>query len=161
MYEAVFREPPFNGDEKEFAGQRDYYPRMTERPGYRLATAAVDGRYVGFGYGYLLPADTRRWERLDEPVDPEMARETGRRTFALIDFGVLPGWQGRGIGRAIHDELLGSSGAERATLSVQPKALQTHEIYRRWGWRRVAHITMDPPVPFPEFDILLLDAIPR
>jgi ribosomal protein S18 acetylase RimI-like enzyme len=161
LYEVVFRESPFNGGEREFANQRAYYLGLTSRPGFRLTTArAGDGDYVGFGYGHLLPAGTSWWDGLDEPLPAEMTRETGQRTFAVIDYGVVPAWQGKGIGRAIHDELLGGSGAERATLTVRPTATATLAIYRHWGWRRVAHLTVDPPVPSPEFDMLLLEAVP-
>ena len=160
LYQAVFSLPPFNGDEAEFAGQRSYFPAMTERPGFRLTTARAGEEHAGFGYGFLLPADTRWWAGLDDPVSEEFAREDGRRTFALIDYGVLPAWRGRGIGRAVHDELLAGSGALRATLSVQPKAVRTQEIYRRWGWRAVSSKTMDPPVPAPVFDILVLEQMP-
>lgn len=160
LYQAVFSLPPFSGDDAEFANQRSYFPAMTERPGFRLATARSGDEYVGFGYGFLLPADTRWWAGLDDPAGEEFAREDGRRTFALIDYGVLPAWRGRGVGRAVHDELLAGSGARRATLSVQPKAAETQEIYRRWGWRTVSSKTMDPPVPAPVFDILVLEQMP-
>ncbi len=132
LYQAVFSLPPFSGDDAEFANQRSYYPAMTARPGFRLTTARAGDEYAGFGYGFPLPADTRWWSGLAEPVSEEFAREDGHRTFALIDYGVLPAWRGRGVGRAIHDELLAGSGARRATLSVQPKAVETQEIYRRW-----------------------------
>jgi GNAT superfamily N-acetyltransferase len=160
LYEAVFSLPPFNGDAAEFANQRSYYPEMTRRPGFRLTTARAAEQCVGFGYGFLMPADTHWWDGLAEPLNTELTEETGQRTFALIDFGVLPDWRGRGVGRAIHDELLGGSGAERATLSVQPKATETEAIYRRWGWRKVSFKKMDPPVPGPVFDILLLEKLP-
>jgi len=160
LYQAVFSLPPFSGDDAEFANQRSYYPAMTERPGFRLTTARAGDEHVGFGYGFLLPADTRWWTGLAAPVSEEFAREDGHRTFALIDYGVLPAWRDRGIGRGIHDELLASSGALRATLSVQPKAVETKEIYRRWGWRKVSVKEMDPPVPAPVFDILVLETMP-
>jgi len=160
LYQAVFSLPPFSGDDAEFANQRSYFPAMTARPGFRLTTARAGDEHVGFGYGFLLPADTRWWAGLDDPVSEEFGREDGHRTFALIDYGVLPGWRGRGAGRAIHDELLAGSGAARATLSVQPKAAETQEIYRRWGWRTVSAKTMDPPVPAPVFDILVLEQMP-
>jgi GNAT superfamily N-acetyltransferase len=160
LYEAVFSLPPFGGDAAEFANQRSYYPAMTDRAGFRLTTARAGDEHVGFGYGILLPADTRWWTGLAEPVSEDFAREDGHRTFALIDYGVLPAWRGRGIGRAIHDELLDGSAARRATLSVQPKAVQTQEIYRRWGWRKVSSKNMDPPVPAPVFDILVLEPMP-
>jgi ribosomal protein S18 acetylase RimI-like enzyme len=160
LYQAVFSLPPFSGDDAEFANQRSYYPVMTERPGFRLTTARAGNERVGFGYGFLLPPDTRWWSGLADPVSGEFAQEDGHRTFALIDFGVLPAWRGHGVGRAIHDELLAGSGARRATLSVQPKAAETQEIYRRWGWRKVSSREMDPPVPAPVFDILVLEAMP-
>ena len=160
MYEAVFGLPPFSGNAEEFANQRSYFPDMTSRDGFRLALAKVGERYAGFGYGFLLPVGTHWWSGLAEPVSAEFAREDGRRTFALIDYGVLPARRGNGIGRAIHDHLLSASGAERATLSVQPKATDTQAIYRRWGWRKVGHKDMDPPVPAPVFDILVLERTP-
>ena len=160
LYQAVFSLPPFSGDDAEFANQRSYYPVMTERPGFRLTTARAGNERVGFGYGFLLPPDTRWWSGLADPVSGEFAQEDGHRTFALIDFGVLSAWRGHGVGRAIHDELLAGSGARRATLSVQPKAAETQEIYRRWGWRKVSSREMDPPVPAPVFDILVLEAMP-
>jgi GNAT superfamily N-acetyltransferase len=160
MYEAVFSLPPFSGDAAEFANQRSYYPAMTDRSGFLLTTARAGDQYFGFGYGFLLPPDTRWWSGLTEPVGAEFSEETGQRTFALIDYGVLPDWRGRGIGRAIHDELLGASGADRATLSVQPKAAATLAIYRHWGWRKVSSKIMDPPVPAPVFDILVLEKMP-
>ena len=160
LYQAVFSLPPFNGDDAEFANQRSYYPQMTTRPGFRLTTARAGDEHVGFGYGFPLPADTRWWTGLADPVSKEFAREDGHRTFAVIDYGVLPAWRGRGVGRAIHDELLAGSGARRATLSVQPKAVETQEIYRRWGWGWLSSRKMDPPVPAPVFDILVLDKMP-
>ena len=160
LYQAVFSLPPFSGDHAEFASQRSYYPAMTARPGFGLTTARAGDEYAGFGYGFLLPADTRWWTGLADPVSEDFGAEDGRRTFALIDYGVLPAWRGRGVGRAVHDELLARSGARRATLSVQPKATQTLEIYRHWGWRTVSRKEMDPPVPAPVFDILVLEAMP-
>jgi ribosomal protein S18 acetylase RimI-like enzyme len=94
-----------------------------------------------------------------EPLDAAFTRETGTRTFAVIDYGVLPAFRGRGVGRLVHDELLGGSGAVRASLAVRPTATDTQAIYRRWGWRRVGHEVMDPPVPSAEFDILVLEQV--
>jgi len=161
LYEAVFSLPPFSGNAEEFANQRSYYPDMTSRDGFRLALAKAGDQYTGFGYGFLLPAGTHWWSGLAEPVSAEFARENGHRTFALIDYGVLPAWRGKGVGRAIHDRLLSASGAERATLSVQPKATDTQAIYRRRGWRKVGHKDMDPPVPALVSDILVLERMPK
>ncbi len=116
---------------------------------------------MGFGYGHLLPPETRWWKGLQEPLEEEFAIETGARTFAIIDFGVLPDWRGRSIGRLVHDELLSRSGAERATLAVRPTATETRAVYRHWGWRKVGHEVMDPPIPSPSFDIMISDSMPK
>ncbi len=168
LYAAVFSLPPFNAGEAAIAGQQAYFPELATRPGFRLVMARTDpsleteGRrgYLAFGYGYLLPAGSAWWRGIVEPLEDEFTTETGSRTFAVIDYGVLPQSRGRGIGRLVHDELLGGSGAERATLSVRPTATETQAIYRHWGWRRVGHEVMDPPVPSPEFDIFVLDKLP-
>jgi hypothetical protein len=161
LYEAVFSLPPFDGNAAEFANQRSYFPKLVDRPGFRLTTARSGPEFIGFGYGYLLPTGTLWWNTLVEPVDEEFAAETGTRTFAVIDYGVLPDRRGTGAGHRIHDELLSGSGAERATLAVQPKAVRTREVYRRWGWRKVSHKLMDPPIPAPVFDIMVLEEMPR
>lgn len=160
LYQRVFSLPPFNAGETAIADQQSYFPKLTGRPRFRLTLARIAETYVGFGYGYLLPPGAPWWVGLEEPLDQEFTQETGSRTFVIIDYGVLPEWRGRGVGCAVHDELLSGSGAVRASLAVRPTATETQAIYRRWGWRTVGHEIMDPPVPSPSFDILVLDEVP-
>jgi GNAT superfamily N-acetyltransferase len=110
---------------------------MLTRPGFRLAIAKEGDEHVGFAYGYLLPRDTRWWNGLSEELSRDFTCETGSRTFAIIDFGMLLAYRGKGIGKAFHDSILAASGAQRAALSVQPKATETQNIYRRWGWPKI------------------------
>lgn len=162
LYREVFSLPPFNATEAAIQHQREYFPKVAARPGFRLtlARSSVEG-HVGFGYGYVLPADSSWWGGILEPLDEGFTRETGDRTFAVIDYGVLSAWRGSGVGRAVHNGLLSGAGAERATLSVRPTAVLTQAIYRHWGWRKVGHKMMDPVVTSPVFDILVLEEIPR
>ena len=157
LYRSVFLLPPFNATEAVVDRQRENFPKFAERPGFRLTLARCEETYVGFGYGCLLPADSKWWSGVVEPLDADFTRETGHRTFAIIDYGVVPEYRHRGIGGSIHSGLLKGSGAERATLSVRPSAEETQTVYRHWGWRRVGHEIMDPPIPAPVFDILVLD----
>lgn len=138
LYRAVFALPPFLGNEDEFRSQQAYYPELTQRPGFQLATARAGSEYFGFVYGYLLPPDTRWWDGLSGDLPREFIEENGSRTFAVIDFGVLAGRRDMGTGRTLHDAILSASGAERATLTVQEKASDTQAIYRHWGWRAAA-----------------------
>lgn len=160
LYRDVFAPPPFNATAETVLDQRGYFPKVAARPGFRLVLARFADRFVGFGYGYLLPADSRWWHGVVEALDDAFTQEDGSRTFAVIDYGVPPGARGLGIGRAVHDSLLGDSGAQRATLAVRPTATETQAIYRRWGWRKVGHEIMKPPSPSPVFDILVLETMP-
>ncbi|WP_169807303.1 GNAT family N-acetyltransferase [Herbidospora cretacea] len=160
LYRQVFRLPPFNTSEAGFADQQAYFPKLVDRPGFLLTLARAGAEYVGFGYGYLLASGSQWWNGLEEPLEEAFTAETGDRTFAIIDFGVLPDWRNRSIGRLVHDELLSRSGAERATLAVRPTATETKAFYQRLGWRKVGYEVMDPPIPSPSFDIMVLEQMP-
>lgn len=169
LYAAVFSLPPYNFGPEAMAHQRAHFTKVAARPGFRLVLARTThpreegehGDYVAFGYGYLLPADTTWWRDIVEPLEADFRAETGSRTFAFYDFGVLPAFRGKGIGRLVHDELLGASGAERATLVARPQATETQALYRRWGWQQVGHEVMAPPARGPKLYVLVLDRLPE
>jgi GNAT superfamily N-acetyltransferase len=157
LYSAVFSLPPFLGNQDEFKNQRSYYMDMTLNTGFRLATAKRDDQYVGFAYGYLLRPDTGWWNGVSAALPDEFIRETGSRTFAIIDFGVLPGYRAAGVGKALHDAILSASGAERATLTVQAKAVATQSIYRHWGWRQIGQRSGNLGGVPVTFDVYVID----
>lgn len=134
LYRAVFSLPPFLGSEDEFQGQEAYYHQMRQNAGFQLAVAKVAGDLVGFVYGFPLPPSTGWWKAVSSGLSEEDVREDGRRTFAIIDFGVLPQYRGIGTGRMLHDLILSASQADRATLTVQEVARETRVVYDRWGW---------------------------
>ncbi|GLI00957.1 hypothetical protein Pa4123_62330 [Phytohabitans aurantiacus] len=121
--------------------------------------ARVDEQLVGFAYGFALAADTKRWSRLSAPVAPEVVEEWPGRTFLLFDFAVHDSLRGRGVGRALHDRLLGSRAEERATLMVQPVAGDTKAIYEHWGWRKIGQTEGGPTAAAPVFDVYLRDQL--
>lgn len=74
--------------------------------------ALVDGRLVGFG----------------------IADAANRNVWALF---VMPGFEGRGIGRRLHDELLDwlfAVGAGPAWLTTEP-GTRAERFYREAGWQ--------------------------
>ncbi|HVB42953.1 MAG TPA: GNAT family N-acetyltransferase [Streptosporangiaceae bacterium] len=160
LYRDVFSLPPFLGDEDEFQNQHSYYHDMLQRPGFLLTTAQDGNQPIGFSYGYLLPQDTTWWRNLSAKLPAEFTHETGQRTFALIDFGVIPGHRGKGIGRAIEQATLKQTHAERATLTVQRKASDTQQIYLHWGWQNVGEKEGNlggRPVVFDVYALTLTD----
>jgi GNAT superfamily N-acetyltransferase len=104
-------------------------------PDFDLVTAATMDATVGFAFGYPLSESSRWWHGLTPDPGEEWRAETGERTFVLAEIEVRKDWQGCGIGRLLHDSLLGSRKEERATLATSPDA-ETQQIYAHWGWQR-------------------------
>lgn len=156
-YRAAFGAAPNNEGPEQFVHQQASYVTLLGRRGFRLATARREGRLVGFAYGALLLPDTRWWDGMLEPLDTEFTAETGQRTFALIDMGVVPDERGRGVGRAVHDAVLAGCPARRATLAVEPRLESNQRLYRSWGWRCAGRLTGAPGDIADAYDIYVRD----
>ncbi|MEV6767339.1 GNAT family N-acetyltransferase [Nocardia sp. NPDC051030] len=52
---------------------------------------------------------------------------------------------GRGVARALHDEILNSRPEQRATLLVEPDNTRAYRAYKNWGWSKVG--TLQPSWP--------------
>jgi GNAT superfamily N-acetyltransferase len=159
LYDEVFSEPPFHwrADEPELHRQR--LEGLLADPTFGVVVAYVDEQLVGFAYGFAVAADTKRWSRLSAPVSPELVMEWPGRTFLLFDFAVRALLRGRGVGRALHDRLLGSRPEERATLTVQPVAVDTKAVYEHWGWRKIGEMDGGLTAAAPVFDVYLRDQL--
>jgi ribosomal protein S18 acetylase RimI-like enzyme len=155
LYDEVFSESPFFWRDDESQLHRQRLSRIVQDPTFGIVVAEADDVLVGFGYGFTLPADTTRWSRLTEPVSSEVSAEWPGRTFVLFDYAVARSWRGEGIGRAVHDRLLASRPEERATLTVQPTALETKRIYERWKWRWLGQVEGGEGAAAPVFDVYL------
>ena len=159
VYDKTFSAPPFFWREDESALHRQRLLGLLDDPSFGLAVARAGDELVGFAYGVGLAPNTQRWSRLVEPVAEEVIREWSGRTFLLFDYAVRPAYRGRGIGRRLHDRLLGSRREERATLTVQPTAVATKALYERWGWHKIGEMEGGPQAAAPRFDVYLRDGL--
>jgi GNAT superfamily N-acetyltransferase len=155
LYTDVFSAPPFCWGDEEPARHRDRLAALLVDPTFGVALAHDGGRLVGFAYGFTLPLTTTWWVGLVPRRPATMTTERPGRTFVLFDFAVRAEFRGRGIGKALHDTLLGSRTERRATLATQPAAVETKRIYERWGWRLVGRVAGGPTSVAPLFDIYL------
>jgi GNAT superfamily N-acetyltransferase len=159
LYDQVFSVPPFFWREDESQMHRQRLLRLLDDPTFGITVAQNDAELVGFAYGFSLPPDTKRWSSLAEPAEPELTAEWLGRTFLLFDYAVAAPMRGRGIGRWLHESLLGSRREERATLTVQPTAIDTKRIYEHWGWWQVGQVDGGPTAAAPKFDVYLRDSL--
>lgn len=131
--------------------------KALERPNYELVTADGPQGTAGFVFGYSLPPDTHWWAGLSPEPAGGFTDEDGNRTFALAEIEVRRAWQGHGIGRLLHDEILIGRHEERATLATGPSADAVRAVYERWGWQPVGKIPGTPGVSwFNEYTLYVL-----
>lgn len=111
-YQTIFREPPY--EEVFSAAEADaIYSRLTSTPGVIALIAAEGPKLVGFGIAVPLrscPAEARLLSGL-LPV---------KHTIYLAELGVMPGHQGRKLGRTL----------VKARLQLIDRTLYSHVVLR-------------------------------
>jgi len=130
--------------------------KSLERPRYSLLTVQVSEQLVGFCFGYALPEGTYWWDGLTPLPAAGFTTEDGTRTFALAEIEVRTAWQGKGIGRVLHDAMLAQRHEERATLATGPQADAARALYERWGWQAVGTIPGKSSSYFSEYTLYVL-----
>ncbi|MGQ4614606.1 GNAT family N-acetyltransferase [Nocardia sp. R7R-8] len=141
-----------------FMHRFDTYTDPARAGAFELLIARLDGELCGQAWGWPLTAKTGWWDglKLDEGDQASFTAENGSRTFAFSEIMVRKQFTGKGIARALHDELLEGRSEQRATLLVRPDNHRAYDKYRRWGWHRVG--TLRPNWPdAPRFDVLMRD----
>jgi hypothetical protein len=76
---------------------RERLDSLLKQPTFGIAVARDGSELVGFGYGFTLALDSKRWERLSEPLSEELTTEWPGRTFVLFDYAVKASHRGRGM----------------------------------------------------------------
>lgn len=152
---AAFAQPPYNEARNADSPALSRFDAQTRKPGFALATAHVGEETVGLAFGYTLPATTGWWRDVLEPVDADMSREDGARSFGLFELAVRPDWQRRGVAAGLHRTLLEGRTEERVVLNCRPDAEAAQAAYQSWGYRRVTSVV--PWAGGPVYDVLVLD----
>ncbi|HEY8601745.1 MAG TPA: GNAT family N-acetyltransferase [Thermomicrobiales bacterium] len=94
-----------------------------------------DGPLLGFIYGYT--GEPGQWfhDHIRAALTQEMAEQWLTDAYEIVEFGVRPEAQGRGIGGRLHDALIRSLTSHTAILSTRQGDTAAMRLYRRRGWR--------------------------
>lgn len=150
LFVEVFDTPERHGD--AFFKEEKFLERLhayTNRAGYELVAARLDGHLIGYMSGFSLPPDTGWWNGLEPPRPSSELAETGRRTFAINELAVQEKHRERGIGGQLIQELLGARAEERATFLTEPHNALLQSLAGRYGWSKIGEQR-----PFPDAPVL-------
>ena len=111
------------------------WDRHAARAGFRLALARVDGRLVGFGYGYT--GESGQWwtDNAAKVLHPEVASDWLGGHFELVSIGVHPSDRGGGLGRQLMEALTDGLPQPRWVLMTSSDPDDpARRLYRSNGW---------------------------
>ncbi|MFD9910541.1 GNAT family N-acetyltransferase [Streptomyces sp. NPDC059063] len=137
------------GDD-EVAVRRQIVLRHLTYPGARaLGATTGDGRLVGFVYG--MPNDRGHW--WSTVVEPYL-RAQGLDgwldgSFVITELHVRPGYQNRGVGRALITTITDSATEPRTILSAIDTESPARALYRSLGYQDLARHVLFPSAPKP------------
>lgn len=119
-------------------------------PDWEAVVGYAGDEPVGYAYGATRPAGSRAWHGVQPTPDPELARETGDRTFFLFELMVRTPWRKTGAAATLHEELLRHRHEERASLTVEHDHPKVRALYERWGYQCVGCVRPFPDSPLSD-----------
>ncbi|MFJ4836466.1 GNAT family N-acetyltransferase [Streptomyces sp. NPDC088747] len=119
--------------------------------GFSLSAAYNADTLVGFAYGF--PCSPEYWYGA-ELLPRINAKAKEGRLMGLCELAVRPGWQGRGIGTQLHEQLIRAIAPDWSSLLVRPDNPRGRALYTRLGYAYAGEYRNTPGGP--TYDLLLL-----
>lgn len=130
VYAAALQPP-----DGQLAGRESIIERHTGHPAFAaLAATDDDGKLVGFGYGFRGVPGQWWHDVVARGLGPAMADRWLRGSFEVAELHVLPGYQGRGIGRELLVRLTTPRTERTAMLSTPDSDSRARRLYRNVGF---------------------------
>ncbi|HCT75901.1 MAG TPA: hypothetical protein DGT23_04780 [Micromonosporaceae bacterium] len=104
-------------------------------------------RRSGSPSAHQLTAGTHWWDGLLDPVPDGTTQETPGRTFVVIEVAVRSAHRRRGVGKALHNDLLSGRDEQRVTLLCRPEATAARAAYAAWGYQDLGWLQPFPDAP--------------
>jgi ribosomal protein S18 acetylase RimI-like enzyme len=129
VYGIAMRRPP-----EVVAQRRGVMAAHLLRPAFRGAIALDGDALVGFGYAYAGRRGQWWHDVVAGALDAENRREWLGDSVEIVELHVLPGYQGRGIGRRLLRLLLDGATERTAVLSTHDLDSPARHLYRSEGF---------------------------
>jgi len=136
VYRRAFGEAPYHRSELHVIDFASSLQRQYERDGFRFRVArwSENGLIAGMAYGYTCLPGQWWFETIARRADPQLVEDWLKGSFELVEFAVLPQYQQRGMGSALHDSILAGLPHRRAVLSTMQADTPAYRMYCKRGW---------------------------
>ncbi|WBB94159.1 GNAT family N-acetyltransferase [Verrucosispora sp. WMMC514] len=148
LYAVVYAEPPYCEGPEHVRQFGRWWSDHLRQPGFTLATARDAGRLVGAVYGHTMPPGD--WMEPDADEPPAGLRQATK--LFVVEWMVLGGYRGQGVGRRLLGMLLDGRAEQWAVLAANPAA-PARRLYERMGWQQHGQIR---PRTIPDMDVMVL-----
>ena len=101
VYLIVFSDPPYSEGPEMVDKFAEWIAEESRCLGFQMTVALSGEKIVGFAYGYVYPAG-KWWRGADRTISNDVKSAD---KFAVMEWAVLPGERGRGIGTTAADLL--------------------------------------------------------
>lgn len=134
LYRLAWSETEFVAEKEDLDSFGDRFLRHCANPDFVMAMVDMSGGSAGFAYGYTsVPGG---WWR--QTVSTELPEGDAHRwfddCFEFAELAVDPRHQRKGLGAALHDELLADLPHQTAMLSTQQDNARARTLYSHRGW---------------------------
>jgi ribosomal protein S18 acetylase RimI-like enzyme len=151
IYRTAFAPPPYLRTERDVQQFLGSLQGQHKEPGFQFLGAFTGdpAQLIGFAYARLC----RPGQWWYEAVAPEL-HEAGLGfwldgSYQLVELAVHLGYQRRGTGGALHDELVAALAGERLLLSTSAAETPAAHLYARRGWQTLIRSFNFPGVSRP------------
>lgn len=150
--ESLFENHPFFSE----SAFRQRYVTALEQSSFELLMARIEGKEVGYMYGYTLQPEVGWWDAVEWSEKTQASwlgdytAEDGSRTVVIPEILVKLSHRRMGVARSMHDEFLSGRKEQRAGLRVLPNNLPAKTAYLKWGWNTIGMVRPTPEAPLFE-----------
>jgi ribosomal protein S18 acetylase RimI-like enzyme len=135
-YQATYAEPPY--DEPPAAAQEfgDNILMSADRPGFQCVVARrlPENRIIGFATGSACLPLNWWYDTVTRGLSRELVERWFSNAFELVELGVIPTFQGQGIGSRLHRKILSNLNYRTAVLNVLQADIPAFHLYQTRGW---------------------------
>jgi len=136
VYREAFGGPPYFEGPEHFERFNASLTSHAGRPGFHCCVARKPdgGQVVGFAYGYSGLPGGWWWDTVASALDKESAACWLEGCFEFVELAVTPACQRKGIGKLLHNALLGDIPHRTAVLSTLDADTPARRLYERMNW---------------------------